>query len=949
VNNRILVKGAREHNLKNVDLSIPRDSFVVVTGLSGSGKSSLAFDTIYAEGQRRYVESLSAYARQFLDQMEKPDVDSIEGLSPAISIEQKTVSRNPRSTVGTATEIYDYLRLLYATVGQPHCFECGRPIASQTVGQIVDQVMKLPAKTRVEVLAPFVRGRKGEYRRELAELRKQGFTRARIDGEVRALDADLKLVRNVRHSIDVVVDRLTLRTGIEKRLADSLEVALRLADDTVTIVGQSAGGSAHATERTYSRKFACADCGVSYPEISPRLFSYNSPHGACPACGGIGKSRTFDPALIVTDPGKSVAAGAIAPWGKRLAEKYAPSISAICKAFGAKASTPFGSLPAEARRMILEGVTEPADGSQETAGARPVISGKGSRFRGIIPILMRRYRESESDWVLGELEKFMTEKTCSACAGCRLRREAYHVLLDGKGIQEISAMAVERAVDVLRDLKLTRREQEIAKLVLREIVERMAFMVNVGLGYLSLDRPTATLSGGEGQRIRLATQIGAGLSGVLYVLDEPSIGLHPRDNARLLASLRQLTDSGNTVLVVEHDADTILEADYVVDMGPGAGRTGGAVVAEGTPAEVMEHDDSLTGRFLSGRDRIPVPADRRKGRGESLCVRGASHNNLKDISVEFPLGKITCVTGVSGSGKSSLVVDTLYAALARELHGAGGPVGRVTAIEGIEAVDKVIDIDQAPIGRTPRSNPATYTGLFTDIRDLFAMLPAARMRGYTAGRFSFNVKGGRCEACSGDGMIRVEMHFLPDIYVTCDVCQGRRYNRETLQVLYKGLSIADVLDLTVGEALDFLSSIPSAKRKLETLSSVGLDYVHLGQSATTLSGGEAQRIKLAKELSRRATGRTVCILDEPTTGLHFADVKKLLEVLGRLADAGNTIIIIEHHIDVVKTADWVIDLGPEGGERGGHLVVAGTPEEVAACEASHTGRFLASAMAGLAA
>ena len=942
MSNRIVIKGAREHNLRDLDVTIPRDKLVVITGVSGSGKSSLAFDTIYAEGQRRYVESLSAYARQFLDQIEKPDVDSIEGLSPAISIEQKTVSRNPRSTVGTATEIYDYMRLLFATVGRPHCFECGREISSQTSGQIVEQLMKLDPKTRIEVLAPFVRGRKGEYRRELADLRKQGFTRVRVDGETVELSADVKLSKNARHTIDVVVDRVVVRPGVERRLTESLEVALRLGDDTVTAAIRPAGSGSRVTEKTFSRKFACASCGVSYPEISPRLFSFNSPHGACAECGGIGRSTAFDPTLLVADTSRPVDQGAIGPWGKRLADKYARPLARLCDALGVSVATPFGEMPVHVQQSILYG---PGEAEKAAVTAR----GKGRVFRGIVPILLRRYKESESDWVRGELEKFMSEKICDACQGRRLRREAYHVLVDGHGIHELVAMPVERSVEQLRAVRLGRREQEVAKLVVREIIERMDFMNNVGLGYLSLDRPTATLSGGEGQRIRLATQIGAGLSGVLYVLDEPSIGLHPRDNERLLASLRRLTESGNSVLVVEHDADTILAADWVVDMGPGAGRTGGDIVSQGTPKEVIADPASLTGRFLSGVERIEVPRERRVGRAERIVIRGARHNNLKNVDVELPLGKITCVTGVSGSGKSSLVIDTLYAALAKSLYSSAAAVGAFDAIEGIEHVDKVIDIDQSPIGRTPRSNPATYTGVFTDIRDLFALLPEARMRGYPAGRFSFNVEGGRCETCAGDGSIRIEMHFLPDIYVNCDVCEGRRYNRETLEVRYKGKNIADVLDMTVGEAHDFLSNIPSAKRKLETLTSVGLDYVHLGQSATTLSGGEAQRIKLAKELARRATGKTVYILDEPTTGLHFADVKRLLEVLGRLADAGNTVIIIEHHIDVIKTADWVLDLGPEGGERGGQLVVAGTPEEVAQCDLSHTGRFLAPVMPGLAA
>ncbi len=930
---KIVVKGARQHNLRNLDLSIPRDSLVVITGLSGSGKSSLAFDTIYAEGQRRYVESLSAYARQFLDQMEKPDVDSVEGLSPAISIEQKTISRNPRSTVGTSTEIYDYLRLLYATIGQPHCYRCSKAIASQTVAQIVEQVMRLDPKTRVEVLAPVVRDRKGEYRRELSELRKQGFVRARIDGEDVELVPDLKLARSSRHTIEVSVDRLVIRAGIEQRLTDSLEVALRLSDETVIVSSRKPGAGKRFIDRTFSRKFACPDCGISFPEISPRMFSFNSPHGACGDCDGIGKSTSFDPDLLITEAGSALGDGALSAWGKRLADKHAKSVEAVFAAHGTSSDLPWSELPPELQTELLYGDAKSADVESETGA-----------FRGIIPILTRRYRESESEWVRGELEKFMSEKLCGACEGARLRVESRHVLLSDRAIHELAALPVSECLKLVRNLKLGRREQEVARLVVREIVERLEFMEKVGVGYLSLSRATASLSGGEGQRIRLATQIGAGLSGVLYVLDEPSIGLHPRDNEKLLESLQDLRGRGNTVLVVEHDADTILRADHVIDMGPGAGSEGGRIVSAGTPEEVIADESSLTGSFLAGRAKIPVPTERRAGSGRSIRVIGARHNNLCSVDVEFPLGKMTCVTGVSGSGKSSLVVDTLYAALASRLHGAELSPGEADEISGIEEIDKVIDIDQTPIGRTPRSNPATYTGLFTDIRDLFAMLSESRMRGYSAGRFSFNVKGGRCEACSGDGLIRVEMHFLPDIYVTCDVCNGRRYNRETLEVRYKGKNIADVLDLTVGQALEFLSSIPAARRKLETLCSVGLEYVRIGQAATTLSGGEAQRIKLARELSRKATGKTLYILDEPTTGLHFADVRKLLEVLGRLADAGNTIVIIEHHIDVIKAVDHVIDMGPEGGDGGGRLVAAGSPEDICRCADSHTGRFLASAL-----
>ncbi len=938
MNECIVIRGAREHNLRNIDVDIPRDALVVITGLSGSGKSSLAFDTIYAEGQRRYVESLSAYARQFLDQMEKPDVDSIEGLSPAISIEQRTTSRNPRSTVGTVTEVYDFLRLLYATVGHPHCIECGRAIASQNSSQITGQILKLPRRTRVDVLAPVVAGRKGEYRKEISEWRRR-WARARIDGEDTELTADIKLSRSQRHDIDIIIDRLTIRPGAERRLSDAVEQALSLASGTVVVRSVTAAKSAKTKESTYSTRFACSRCGTSCPELSPRLFSFNSPQGACKACSGVGKSTTLDPGLVVTEAGKAVEDGAIGPWGKRLIEKYKWAAEGIYSATGVKAGTPFGKLPERARRMFLEG-----SGEDKLLPARPRRAGRTPRarqFAGILPILDRRYRESESEWVRGELERFMAERPCGGCGGRRLRPEALAVTVGDNAIDRLCEMPAAEALESLRGLKLSRREQTVAKLVLKEITERLEFMTEVGLGYLSLDRPSASLSGGEAQRVRLATQIGAGLSGVLYVLDEPSIGLHPRDHRRLLGSLRRLTDAGNTVLVVEHDADTIQSADHVLDMGPGAGIEGGGVVASGSPDEIMADEASLTGSFLAGRETIAVPAKRRKGNGSSLLVRGASHNNLRDLTAEFPLGRMVCVTGVSGSGKSSLVVDTLYAALASRLHGASAAVGKLTALEGVEQIDKVIEIDQSPIGRTPRSNAATYTGLFADVRELFTQTPEARIRGYSAGRFSFNVKGGRCEACGGDGMSRIEMHFLPDIYVTCDVCQGRRYNRETLEVRYKGKTIADVLDLTVAEALEFLDPIPSAKRKLATMASVGLDYVSLGQPATTLSGGEAQRIKLARELARKATGKTVYVLDEPTTGLHFADVRRLLGVLSRLVDAGNTVIIIEHHLDVIKSADWVIDLGPEGGSGGGAVVVAGTPEEVAAHAGSHTGRFLA--------
>ncbi|MFT4570211.1 MAG: excinuclease ABC subunit A [Candidatus Binatia bacterium] len=947
LSDRISIRGARQHNLRNIDLDIPRDCLVVITGLSGSGKSSLAFDTIYAEGQRRYVESLSAYARQFLEQMEKPDVDSIEGLSPAISIEQKTTNRNPRSTVGTVTEVYDFLRLLYATIGRPHCWQCGSGIAQQSVGQIVDRIMEWPSRTKVDILGPAVRGRKGEYRKELGDFAKQGFLRARVDGEMVDLDSEIRLERNQQHSIDVLVDRLSLRAGIQKRLTDSLEVALKLADQTVTVVAHLPGAKGAEEELTFSKRFACPSCGTSFSEISPRTFSFNSPHGACSDCNGIGRSTAFDPETIVVDPSKAAHDGALGPWNKRLAEKYSWATRAIALDCSVGVDSVWSALPEEARTKILYGSEGRRISGVTKAGKRSVRNHK--TFSGVIPILTKRYRESESDWVRTDLEKYMSEKICSTCEGTRLRPEASHVLVGDKPIHEVTSLSLDATREFLSTLKLNARDREVSKLVLKEILERLEFLLDVGLSYLSLNRGSGTLSGGEGQRIRLATQIGAGLSGVLYVLDEPSIGLHQRDNERLLGALRELTNRGNSVLVVEHDADTIAAADHVIDMGPGAAAHGGEVVAAGTPAEIAASPDSLTGRFLCGAERIEVPQNRRSGDGRSLALRGASHNNLKNVDVEIPLGLITCVTGVSGSGKSSLIIDTLYPALASQLHRSTAEIGAVQSIEGIEHVDKVIDIDQSPIGRTPRSNPATYTGLFTDIRDLFAMLPESRMRGYSAGRFSFNVAGGRCEACSGDGMLRIEMQFLPDVYVTCDICEGRRYNRETLDVLYKGKSVADVLGLTVAEALELLGSIPGARRKLETLSSVGLDYIHLGQAANTLSGGEAQRIKLAKELSKRATGRTVFILDEPTTGLHFADVRRLLEVLSRLAEAGNTVIVIEHHLDVIKTADWVIDLGPEGGGGGGELLIAGTPEEVARCSRSHTGRFLAQCLASTAA
>ncbi|HEY8518112.1 MAG TPA: excinuclease ABC subunit UvrA [Candidatus Binatia bacterium] len=930
---RIVVRGAREHNLKNIDVTIPRDKLVVITGLSGSGKSSLAFDTIYAEGQRRYVESLSAYARQFLEQMQKPDVDSIEGLSPAISIEQKTTSRNPRSTVGTVTEIYDYLRLLFARVGTPHCHQCGKPITSQTVQQIVDRVLSWPEGSRIQVLAPLVRDRKGEYKKELLDLRKAGFARVRVDGELRDLGEDIVLKKTVKHTIDVVVDRLIVKDGIAKRLADSLEIAMRYGGDLVKIE-VLAEGKTKGEEHLFSQKLSCPDCGVSYPELAPRMFSFNSPHGACPTCDGLGVQLVFDPDKVVPDDSVSIAQGAIAPWGKR-AEAYRPLLEGLAKHFKVKLDTPYGELPDEFKDALMNGTGQTP--IQISFGAGRKIT---RPFEGVLKLLERRFRETESELRREELSHYQSERPCETCKGTRLKREAQFVKVGGRSIAEVTALSISAAIEFVDGLELTPQQLAIGRLILKEIRERLSFLANVGLTYLTLDRSAGSLSGGEGQRIRLATQIGSSLVGVLYILDEPSIGLHQRDNERLIATLERLRDLGNSVLVVEHDRDTMLAADHLIDMGPGAGRLGGEVVSQGTPEEVARDPRSLTGQYLSGAREIPVPEARRKGNGWKLSVKGARLHNLRNVSVDVPLGTLTCVTGVSGSGKSSLIIDTLYDALARKLNRAKVPVGDCDAIEGWQLLDKVVDIDQAPIGRTPRSNPATYTGLFAPIRDLFAQLPESRVRGYDPGRFSFNVKGGRCEACAGDGSIKIEMHFLPDVYVTCDVCNGRRYNRETLEVLYKGKSIADVLDMSVAEALDFLSAVPACRSKLETLRDVGLDYIHLGQSATTLSGGEAQRIKLAKELSRRATGRTLYILDEPTTGMHFEDIRRLLEVLQRLVAGGNTVLVIEHNLDVIKCADYVIDLGPEGGDAGGEIVAVGTPEEVARNPRSHTGRFL---------
>jgi excinuclease ABC subunit A len=945
---RIVVTGAREHNLKNVTVEIPRNKLVVITGLSGSGKSSLAFDTIYAEGQRRYVESLSAYARQFLEQMEKPDVDSIDGLSPAISIEQKSTSRNPRSTVGTVTEVYDYLRLLFARVGKPYCYQCGREIAAQTIQQIVDQILALPEGTRIHVLAPVVRGRKGEYRKELAELRKAGFVRARIDGKLRDLGEDISLAKTQQHTIELLVDRLVVRAGIANRLADSLGVAFQHGDEVVKIEVLAEVGERPASEKLYSQKLACVACGISYPELTPRMFSFNNPYGACATCSGLGTSTYFDPDLIVPDENRSLADGAVAPWDrKNTADFRASMLQSLARHFKFDLNTPFKDLPAAAKKAILYGTGDEEitfvyeKGSRRYQFARP--------FEGVIGNLDRRYKETDSEWIREEFERYMSARPCPTCHGARLKPEALAVRVGDKTITDVTAMSVRHAEQFFRELSLGEQDLAIGERVLREIRERLGFLKSVGLDYITLDRAAGSLSGGEAQRIRLATQIGAGLSGVLYILDEPSIGLHQRDNARLLDTLKRLRDLGNTVIVVEHDRDTILEADHVIDMGPGAGVHGGAIVAEGTPAAIMANPASLTGQYLAGRLAISVPQRRRGGNGWTLAVKGARHNNLKNLTVQFPLGKMTCVTGVSGSGKSSLVVDTLYRALAQKLYGTKERPGEHDEIGGWQLLDKVIDVDQSPIGRTPRSNPATYTGLFTHVRELFAQLPEARVRGFGPGRFSFNVKGGRCEACAGDGVIKIEMHFLPDVYVTCEVCRGKRYNRETLEVRYRGRNISDVLDMTVAQGLEFLDAIPPIQQKLRTLREVGLDYIHLGQAATTLSGGEAQRIKLAKELSKRATGKTLYILDEPTTGLHFHDIDKLLGVLARLTDSGNTVLVIEHNLDVIKTADHIIDLGPEGGDGGGYIVASGTPEEVAAVPASHTGRFLRQILPGLAA
>ncbi|QQY80051.1 excinuclease ABC subunit A [Keratinibaculum paraultunense] len=933
VNDKIIIKGAKEHNLKNIDLELPRNKFIVITGISGSGKSSLAFDTIYAEGQRRYVESLSSYARQFLGQMDKPDVEYIEGLSPSISIDQKTTSRNPRSTVGTVTEIYDYLRLLYARIGTPYCYKCGKEISSQTVDQMVDSIMKLEERTRIQVLAPVVRGKKGEHQRVLENIRKEGFIRVIIDDKMYEVTDEIKLEKNKKHDIYIVVDRIIVKEGIEGRLTDSIEIALKLTDGLVMI------DVIDGEPMMFSQKLACPDCGVVIEEMSPRMFSFNSPFGACPNCNGIGYHKEIDQELVIPNPDLSINEGGIAPFNTSNKSSYYYQIfKTLAQEHGFDMDTPLKDAPNEfidellygSNRIISFQFKSPYNGLRNYRG----------KFEGVIPNLERRYRETNSDYIRNWIDEYMAEIPCPTCKGRRLKDEVLAVKINGLNIAEVTDLSITQAIDFFENLKLDKKQQIIGRQVLKEIRERLAFLRDVGLEYLTLSRSAGTLSGGESQRIRLATQIGSSLVGVIYVLDEPSIGLHQRDNAKLLKTLRDLTDLGNTVIVVEHDESTMYNADYIVDIGPGAGIHGGYVVAEGTIEEIKKNPKSITGQYLSGIKSIEIPKERKKPNGNWLEIKGAKENNLKNIDVKIPLGVFTCVTGVSGSGKSTLVNEILYKSLAQRLNGAKVKPGKHKKILGLEHLDKVIVIDQSPIGRTPRSNPATYTGVFDYIREVFAMTPEAKMRGYDKGRFSFNVKGGRCEACKGDGILKVEMHFLPDVYVPCEVCKGKRYNRETLQVKYKGKTIADILDMTVEEALEFFENIPRIKRKLQTLYDVGLGYIKLGQSSTDLSGGEAQRVKLATELSKRSTGKTVYILDEPTTGLHMADIHKLIKVLNQLVEGGNTVIVIEHNLDVIKTADYIIDLGPEGGDKGGTVVATGAPEEIAKVEESYTGQFL---------
>jgi excinuclease ABC subunit A len=931
----IFIKGAREHNLKNIDVSIPRDKYVVITGLSGSGKSSLAFDTIYAEGQRRYVESLSAYARQFLGLMEKPDVDYIEGLSPAVSIEQKSTHRNPRSTVGTVTEIYDYLRLLFSRIGHPHCYNCGRAIEKQTVQQIVDHILSLPKGKKIQVLAPVIRGRKGEYREVFNQLRKEGYVRIRVDGTMLNLSDEITIKKNKKHDLDLVIDRLVIEEGIQKRLTDSVELALKQAAGLVLINDPD-----DKKDILYSEHLACVYCNISYEDLAPRMFSFNSPYGACPVCDGLGTITKIDPKLLIADEKLSIREGALIPLGERQRQEgwNYELLKSVAREMGFSMSTPWRDLTEEQKDVIFYGT-----GNMKV---KLVYQREGAylewmnRYEGLINNLNRRYRQTQSQYIRDWIEGFMSNILCSECEGARLKKESLSVTINGKNIRDITSLSILDVQQFFQKITLTKQEEQIAHQILKEVRERLTFLINVGLDYLSLDRAAGTLSGGEAQRIRLATQIGAQLVGVLYILDEPSIGLHQRDNARLIQTLQRLRDLGNTVLVVEHDRETIEQADYIIDLGPHAGRNGGEVVFCGTPQKLAQCKTSLTGAYLSGVKTIPVPEKRRKGNGKAIVIRGARGNNLKDITISFPLASFICVTGVSGSGKSTLINETLYLALSKHFYKSKEFPLEYREMEGVKNIDKVIAIDQSPIGRTPRSNPATYTGVFTPIRDLFTMLPESKVRGYRAGRFSFNVKGGRCEACEGDGIKKIEMHFLPDVYVQCEVCKGKRYNRETLEITYKGKNISDILNMTVNEALEFFHNVPKIKRKLLTLKEVGLGYIHLGQSATTLSGGEAQRVKLAAELSKIGTGNTLYMLDEPTTGLHFEDINMLLNVLNKLVDKGNTVIVIEHNLDVIKTADWIIDLGPEGGDNGGRVVITGTPEKVAICDKSYTGQFL---------